>query len=100
MTSLFEKGYLLGLGIFTVTKERAEKIVEDLIDKGKVTKEEGSKLLKDLLSKAEEEKKALEARIDAGLEKALRRMNLPTRNDLEAVNRKLDQILKELKKKS
>ena len=31
MTDLLEKGFLLGLGILTVTKEKAEKIVEELV---------------------------------------------------------------------
>lgn len=100
MTGLVEKGFLLGLGFLALTRERAEKVVEDLIEKGKLTREEAPKVLKDLLAKAEEEKKALEARVDAGLERALQRVNLPTRKDLEEVNKKLDQVLKELKKKS
>ena len=100
MKELLEKGFHLGLGILTVTKEKAEKIVEELIQKGKISREEGPKLLKDLLTRAEEEKKALQARIDAGFEKAFHRMNIATRRELEEVNKKLDLILKELKKKS
>jgi polyhydroxyalkanoate synthesis regulator phasin len=100
MTNLVEKGFLLSLGLLALTRDRAEKVVEDLIEKGKLTREDAPKVLKDLLAKAEEEKKALEARIDAGLERALQRFNLPTRKELEEVNKKLDQVLKELKKKS
>ena len=100
MSDLFEKGIFIGLGLLSVTKEQVEKVVDELIEKGKVSQKEGPKVLKDLLARADEEKKALEARIDSGLAKSLQRLNVPTRKDLEEVNKKLDQILKELKKGS
>ena len=88
----------MGLGLLAVTKDQAEKVVEELIEKGKVNREEGPKVLRDLLARAEKEKEALEARIDAGMEKSLKRLNMTTRKDMEEVNKKLDRILKELKK--
>jgi len=100
MHDLFEKGLFMGLGLLALTREQATKVVDELIEKGKVAREEKPKILEDLLEKAENEKKALEARVDAGLEKALQKLNIPTRKDLEEVNKKLDQILKELKKVS
>ena len=100
MKDLFEKGIFMGLGLLALTKEQGEKMIEELIEKGRISREEGPKVLKDLLARAEEEKKALEARIDSGLAKSLQRLNVPTRKDMEKVNKKLDQILKELKKGS
>ncbi len=100
MQNLFEKGILMSLGLLALTREQATKVVDELVEKGKLAKEEKPKILEDLLEKAENEKKALETRIDAGLEKALKRLNIPTRKDIEETNKKLDQILKELKKLS
>jgi len=100
MHDLFEKGVYMGFGLLSMTKEQATKVVDELIEKGKVSREEKPKILEDLLEKAENEKKALEARIDAALEKGFQKHNIPTRKDLEEINKKLDQILKELKKES
>jgi len=100
MRDLLEKGIFLSLGLLALTREQATKVVDELIEKGKVAKEEKPKILEELLEKAENEKKVLETKIDAGLEKAIKKLNISTRKDLEEVNKKLDLILKELKKES
>jgi polyhydroxyalkanoate synthesis regulator phasin len=99
MADFFEKTMLAGLGALHVTKEQIEKWIDELVEKGKLTKEEAPKMMKDLLAKAEENKKALETKINAGIENALTKVNLATRKDVEALNEKLEQILKELKKR-
>jgi len=99
MADFFEKTLLAGLGALHVTKEQIEKWIDELVEKGKVTKEEAPKLFKDLMAKAEENKKALETKISDGIENAMKKINLATKKDIEALNEKLDQILKELKKK-
>ncbi len=100
MADFFEKTMLAGLGALHVTKEQIEKWIDELVEKGKVTKEEAPKLFKDLMTKAEENKKALETKISDGIENAMKKINLATKGDVATLNDKLDQILKELKKKS
>ncbi|MBN2201624.1 hypothetical protein JW777_06720 [bacterium] len=99
MTDFFEKAYLAGLGAWSVTKEKAKEIVDDLVEKGKITADEAPKILKELVSKAEESKKALEERVEKGVENTVNRLNLATKSDVQRVEEKLDLILKELKKK-
>ncbi len=98
MLEFFEKAYLAGLGAFSVTKDKAKEIVDELVEKGKITAEEAPKFLKDVLSKAEEGKKELELRIQKGTEDALRKLNVASKSEIEALDKKLDLILKELKK--
>jgi len=98
MTDFFEKAYLASLGAFTVTKDKAKELVDELVEKGKITAEDAPKFMKDLVTKAEEGKKALEERIERGLENAANKLNIATKKDLEAIDKKLDLILKELKK--
>ena len=97
MADLFEKGLYAGLGILTVTKEKAEKLIEELVDKGKLTQDESAKAIKDLLAKAEEEKKAFGQKVDGAIEGAVRKLNLATQKDLQEINKKLDRILKNQK---
>jgi polyhydroxyalkanoate synthesis regulator phasin len=99
MADFFEKTMLAGLGALHVTKEQLEKWVEELVEKGKVTRDEAPKMMKDLLSKADENRKALETRINSGIENALTKVNLATKKDVDALNAKLDLILKEMKKR-
>ena len=98
MLEFFEKAYLAGLGAFSVTRDKAKEIVDELVEKGKITAEEAPKFLKDVIAKAEEGKKELELRIQKGTEDALNKLNVASKADVEAINKKLDLILKELKK--
>jgi len=97
MTDLFEKGLYMGLGILTVTKEKAEKLIADLVEKGKLTQDESAKAIKDLLAKAEEEKNAFAQKVDGAIEAAIRKLNLVTQKDMQEINKKLDKILKNQK---
>ena len=60
MKSLLEKSLVLGLGTFSLTKEKAEKFLRDLEERGEVTATEGKKLLNELMEKGEQEKIALQ----------------------------------------
>ena len=99
MPDFFEKAYLAGLGAWSVTKEKAKEIVDDLVEKGKITADEAPKILKEVVAKAEESKKALEERIEKGVENTVNKLNLATKSDVQRVEEKLDLILKELQKK-
>ena len=100
MMDFFEKAYLAGLGALTVTREKAKEIVDELVEKGKITAEEAPKILKDVAARAEEGKKAIEERIGKGVENTVARLNLATRKDVQEIEKKLDQVLKELQKKA
>lgn len=92
MAKLFEKGISLGLGLFTMTREKAEEVVDKLIEKGEISREEASGVLDDLINRAEKEKKELEKRINTSMESTLKTFNLATKDDIEELNQKLEDI--------
>ncbi len=98
MLDFFEKAYLAGLGAFSVTKDKAKEIVDELVEKGKITAEEAPKFLKDIQTKAEEGKKELEERVQKATEQALNKLSVASKSEIQALDKKLDLILKELKK--
>lgn len=92
MAKLIEKGISLGLGLFTMTREKAEEVVDKLIEKGEISREEASGALDDLLNRAEKEKKELEKRINTSMENTLKNFNLATKDEIKELNQKLDDI--------
>ncbi len=97
MTDIFEKTLYLGLGIISMTKDKAEEIIDELVEKGKMSEDESAKAVKDLMNRAEKERKALDDKINESLEKAIKRMHLATRKDIEEINKKLDMLAKKEK---
>lgn len=99
MSDILEKTFYMGLGALTITKEVAEKWIDELIEKGKVSREKGSQMVKDLVTKAEKEKKILDDKIHRSIESTIKKLNLPTRQELEEINKKIDHLQKELQKR-
>ena len=96
MSDLIKKTILTGLGIASLTKEKAENLVKDLIKEGEVSEGEGSKLVKELLEKVEDNKKTMEKKIGKTVCDALKKMNIPSRKDITSLNSKIDKLEKKL----
>jgi len=95
MDKLVKKALLLGVGITTLTKENAERIVKDLKKDG-VTKKEGKKLVKDLLKESKKAHDKIFDLVDKKVTSILNGAPFATKKDLD----KLEKRLKKGKKKS
>ena len=95
MFDLFKKSVLMGLGAITMTKEKVEEVVDELIKKGELAKDERSKAIQDLLKKAEEQEKILIDKVSAEVNKAITKLDIPTKKDLERLEKKIDELKKQ-----
>ncbi len=94
MIEQLKKAALTGIGIAYMTKEKIEEVGKKMAEEAKLSKEEGKKLIAYLHKQAEETKKGLEGQVDKLVQKALERLDVPTKSDLK----KLEKEIKELKK--
>jgi len=94
MFDLFKKTVLMGLGAITITKEKAEQIVDELIKKGELAKEERPKAIQDILNKAEEQEKVLFTKITSEVNKAIAKLDIATKEDLKKLEKKIDELQK------
>ena len=96
MSDLIKKTILTGLGIASLTKGKAESLVQDLIKEGEVSEGEGSKLVKELLEKVEDNKKTMENKIEKTVYDVLKKLNIPSRKDITSLNSKIEKLEKKL----
>jgi len=89
------KVLLASMGAVAVAQEEAEDLINRLVERGEIAREEGRKLMQDMMAKRREK---VEAQFDTRVESALQKMNVPTKDDLKAVERKLDELNKKLDK--
>ena len=92
MFDLFKKGVLMGLGAITITKEKVEEVVDELIKKGELSKDERSKAIQDMLKKAEDQEKILIDKVSAEVNKAIVKLGIPTKKDIERLEKKIDEL--------
>jgi len=86
---------LASMGAVAIAQEEAEELINKLVERGEIAREEGRDLMQDMMAKRREK---VEGRFDARVEGALEKMNVPTKADLKAVEKKLDELNKKLDK--
>lgn len=103
------KAYLAGLGIFSLTQEQfgnlfdnAEKITNDLVERGtKVearSKKKINKLVKQQRKEVEERASEVEKRVSNYSSNLLNRLNLPTANEVEELNKKIASLTRKVER--
>ena len=94
MFETLDKLFLAGVGALSMTRERAEKIFDEYVQRGQVAKDKRAGFVKDLLDAADKTRKDLEGLVSKEVQQAVRKLDLPSREDLARVEGKLDELLK------
>jgi len=94
MERYIEKMLLAGLGAFTLTKEKAEEMVNYLVEKGEVSKQEQAEFIKKLLEKGKDTRIEIEKIVEKSLANVLDKFNVPTKSDIDALMKKIDGLAK------
>ena len=90
MTSLLEKGFLAGIGLLSMTREKAQKVIEELTHEGELQKNEVKDWVDQLSSRGEEERQALRKLVRDEVKKVLDEMGLATKEDIQKLLDKQD----------
>ncbi len=96
--SIIKKSVLAGLGIFSMTKEKAQAFMQDLIKQGELSQDEGSKFVKAMMEKADEEMTLLKKLVDNRINETIVKFKPSYDDELKSLNRKLDKLTKEVEK--
>jgi len=88
MKTLLEKGFLAGIGLLSMTREKAQQIIEDLSHEGEVQKSEMKTWVDQLADRGEEEQQALRKLIRDEMKKVMDDMGLATKEDIQKLMEK------------
>jgi polyhydroxyalkanoate synthesis regulator phasin len=95
------KVLLAGIGAVVLAQEEIETFVSRLVERGELAEKDGKKMVKDVMEKRKTEAAKAEDQLDKRVEVLLDRMNVPTKNDIDALSAKITALTKkvdELKK--
>jgi polyhydroxyalkanoate synthesis regulator phasin len=90
MTNLFEKGLLAGIGLLSMTREKAQSVIDELAHEGGLQKGEVKQWVDELADRGEEERQALRKLIRDEMKKVLDEMGLVTKEDIKEMLKKQD----------
>jgi len=97
--NLFKKFIYTGVGIISLTKEKLEKTIEDLVKSDKISAEEGKKIVDEFLKNAETKKDEFEAQTKEFIDKAVKNFSFATKKDVDALLKRIEELESLLAKK-
>lgn len=92
MLDIIRKAALAGIGAITLTEERARKLVDELVEQGRMSRDEGEAMVKDMAAKTESAREEWEGRIRDMVQEVFRKMELVPRRDLALVEEHLRKL--------
>ncbi len=96
VTRLLERTVLFGLGLLTLTREKVTQFVDKLVEEGEVRAEEAPRVVERIIARGEEEREALHRMIRQEIE----RWAPASRQDVEELRKKVDELTRRLEKVS
>ncbi|BCB96528.1 ATP synthase subunit B [Dissulfurispira thermophila] len=85
---------LAGFGV----QEKVREFIDDLVKKGELSESQGAKLVKEWTEKADKSTSDLSKSISELVTKTLEKMNIPTKDDIETLNKKIQNLSVRIKK--
>jgi len=92
MADLIKKTILAGLGVLSLSREKAEEITKDLIKRGELAKTDEAKFVRDLMDLVKKNKAGLEEKIEKAVRKALAKLEIPTRKDIDDLKEEINKL--------
>jgi len=89
---LFKKFVYTGVGMVSLTKDKLEKAIDELIKEGKIGNKEGEKIVKEFLKNAEMKKKEFEENLKKMIDKTVSKFNFATVKELEELNKRVKKL--------
>lgn len=80
--------FLVGVGITSTSVEKAEQLIEEMVDKGRMTVQEGRELQSELTRKVSDSRPAMKGEMTA-LKSEVEQMGFATKEDLAQLEAKL-----------
>lgn len=100
---------LASLGAAAITRDEFEGLVQKLVDRGELAQKDGEKMITEVQKRffrndppTPQASSSISERLEHGFDDVLRRLNIPTRRDVEDLTtkiQKLSQAIEELREK-
>jgi len=90
MKEFLKKGFYLGVGVFTLTKEKIEQVVDDLVHRGEADQSDRANLIDEFMEKAQEFEKELNERV----KKIVQNYGFVSKKEFEALKKKVEELEK------
>lgn len=94
INEIIHKALMLGIGV----PEKVKELVDELVEKGELSESQGAKIVKECSEKVNRSGDELSKTVSELINKTLEKMNIPTKDDVEKMQKKLTALSARVKK--
>ncbi len=92
MLDLFRKGYLVGLGLASLTREKVEEVVDELVKRGEVAEKDRPGVVDDMITRMRDEQKRLTNMLRETAQKVVVDMGVPSRQQFDELLKRVERL--------
>ncbi len=96
MFDFFERGFLATVGVLSVSREKVQEIVDQMVARGELDLDEGKQLVDKMVKRGQEERETMRGLVRQEVQKVVGELDVASRKDFQVLNDKLDALLKKL----
>ncbi len=100
MLEFVKKAIFISAGLASMTAEKIEEAVEEIVKKGELSEKQGKEFIQDLKEKSANAKKELGERIEKMVRETLRKLSIPTRKEVDELKARIEELEKAAEKKA
>ncbi len=97
MFDFLERGFLATVGALSLSREKIQETVDQLVARGDLNLDQGKQLVEKLVKRGQEERETMRGLVRQEVQKVIGEMDLVSHRDFEVLNEKLDALLKKPK---
>ncbi len=98
MLETIKKSLLTGVGMALRSKKEIEAFAKEFAEQSEMNQKEATDFLEECKKRYDDAKSSLDEKIEAIVESVLKRLDLPTRGDIDALNARIDELSKKIEK--
>ncbi len=100
MLEFIKKAIFISAGLASLTAEKIEQAVEEIVKKGELSEPQGKEFIRDLKEISAKAKKEMGERIERRVNDTLRKLSIPTRKEVEELKARIEELEKAAEKKA
>jgi polyhydroxyalkanoate synthesis regulator phasin len=95
MFEFIKRTIYFGAGLASMTAEKIEEAVGEIVKRGEITEKQGRELVQDLKERSRNARHELGQRVEKMMEEALQKLKIPTRKEMDELKARIERLEKE-----
>ncbi len=100
MLDTIKKNLLAGVGMALRSRKEIESLAKEFAEQSEMNQQEAKEFLDDCRKRYDDARSDLDKKIETSIESILKRLDLPSRSDIDRLSKRMDDLAEKIKKET